>query len=218
MNADTVIVPDTGWIDGLKILDIKRIIYSPVGTDINIFFQMKASDEQSKKYSADILFIGTGYYLNSWGIKRAAVLNELCNMKLKIFGDNQWYELFPYFPELKKHFICQTLPAEEVNAACNCAKIYPVVVNHGVVNGVSTRVFDCIASGIFTLSEYKKDFDTLFPDGEVICYKSKSELKDKALYYLKNENEMKDLIEKARRSVIEKYTLGTLVKNILEQI
>jgi len=218
MKADKVIVPDTGWIEGLKMLDIKDVIFSPVGTDSDIFFPVKPDDAQNRKYGSDIIFIGTGYYLNSWGIKRSAVLNELSGMNFKIFGDSQWDEVLPYFPELKKHLIRETLSSKEVNIACSCAKIYPVVVNAGVINGVSTRIFDCIASGIFVLAEYKKDIDLLFPDGEVVYFKSKCELRDKAEYYLRNENEMKDHIAKAGKKVSEKFILKDLVKNILEQI
>ncbi len=219
MNADKVITFDTGWIAGLKMLDIKDIIYSPIGTDTDVFHPMVPDAGQIEKYSTDILFVGTGYYLNAWGIKRSAILNELCGLNMKIFGDSQWYDMFPYFPGIKNHFINESLTVSELNAACNCAKIYPVTVNSGVVNGVSTRVFDCIASGVFVLAEYKKDLDMIFPDGEVVYFKSKSELRKMAEYYLKeNENERKDHVTKALDTVKKKYTLGTLVKNILEQI
>ncbi len=218
MHADKIIVPDSGWIDGIKMLDINDIIYSPFGTDTSVFFPMNPDDSELKKYSTDILFIGTGYYLNSWGIKRSAILNELSGLKMKIFGDSQWSDLFPYFPDLKNHYINETLSVKEVNTACNCAKIYPVVVNSGVINGVSTRVFDGIASGIFVLAEYKKDLDALFPGGEVVCFKSKSELREKALYYLKNENERKEHIAKSAKILNEKFTAAKLLKNILEQI
>lgn len=218
MNADKIIVPDSGWIDGIKMLDMSNIIYSPVGTDTSVFFPMKPGAGDIEKYGADILFIGTGYFLNSWGIKRSALLNELCGLNMKIFGDNQWRDMFPYFPDLKNHYFNETLSVKEVNTACNCAKIYPVVVNSGVINGVSTRVFDGIASGIFVLAEYKKDLDALFPGGEVVSFKSKSELREKTEYYLKNENERKDHIAKAAGIVNEKYTTAKLVKKILEQI
>ena len=218
MNADAVIVPDTGWIDGLKMLDIKKIIYSPVGTDADVFFTMKPTEEQFKKFGADIMFAGTGYFLNAWGIKRASILNELCNMDFRIYGDKYWNEIFPYFPDLKKHFINKSLTTKELNIACNCSKLYPVMVNSGVVNGVSTRIFDGIASGIFILAEYKKDFNILFKNDEVAFFKSKNELREKAVYYLKNEKEMKEHISRAQKTVKEKFTLNILVKNILEQI
>ncbi|MDZ4712969.1 MAG: glycosyltransferase [bacterium] len=218
INADAVIVPDSGWIEGLKLLDVKKIIFSPVGTDAKVFFPLTPDANDISKYGADILFVGTGYYLNSWGIKRATLLNELSGLDFKLFGDNQWLELLTYFPALKKNFVNEMLTSAEVNTACNCSKIYPVVVNDGVTNGVSTRIFDCIASGIFVLAEYKKDIDTFFPGNEVVTFKSKSELKEKAEYFLKNENERKDHIEKARKKVLENYTLDILVKNILEQI
>lgn len=218
MNADKVIVPDSGWIDGLKMLDLDNIIFSPVGTDTSVFYPFVPDEAQLKKYQTDILFVGTGYFANSWGIKRASVLNELCGFSMKLFGDKTWFELFYYFPELKKHFTHRSLNAEEVNIACNCAKLYPVTVNSGVSNGVSTRVFDCIASGIFVIAEYKKDINTFFPDSEVVCFTSKRDLRNKAEYYLKNEKERKDHSEKSLKTVREKYNMDIIVKNILEQI
>ena len=218
INADVVIVPDTGWMDGLKLLCGNKLIYSPVGTDPEIFYPAAPDDNERQKYGCDILFIGTGYYLNSWGIKRAALLNSLTEFNMKIFGDNQWPEMFQYFPGLKNSFINMQLSSKHVNTACSCAKLYPVVVNDGIANGVSTRVFDCIASGIFTLAEHKKDIEMLFPGGEVVTFKTVKELRDKAEYYLKNDSEMKEHVQQAAKIVSEKYTLDVLVKNILEQI
>lgn len=218
MKSDFVILPDTGWIEGLRMLGINNIIHSPVGTDCDTFFKANPTKEQINKYSADVLFIGTGYFLNSWGIRRAAILNELCGFNFKIFGDKLWYDLFEYFPDLKKHFINQPLSAEEVNIACNCAKIYPVAVNAGVINGVSTRIFDCMASGIFVIAEYRKDLEMFFKEGEIIFYKSKSELRDKTEYFLKNDKERNDIADNARRIVLDKYTLDKSVNKILSQI
>ncbi|MDQ3193589.1 MAG: glycosyltransferase [Bacteroidota bacterium] len=218
MKADAVILPDTGWIDGLKMLDINKIIYSPYGTDPEIFFPVQPTREQKELYTADILFIGTAYYLNTWGIRRAAMLNELSGMDFKLFGDKTWNDLFPFFPELSNHYTNKPLYSKEVNEACSCCKLYPVIVNSGVINGASTRIFDCIASGIFILAEYRKDLDTLFTDGEVVTFKSKKELKEKALYFLKNDAERNDHAEFSRKKVLEKYTLDISVKNILEQI
>jgi Glycosyl transferases group 1/DUF based on E. rectale Gene description (DUF3880) len=218
MSADNVILPDTGWIDGLKMLGIKRIIYSPIGTDTEVFFETLTDESQKRMYQSDFLFIGTGYFLNAWGIRRAALLNELSGMNFKLFGDRLWNEMFPFFPDLKKHFILKQLFADQVNIACNCSKIYPVVVNSGVINGVSTRVFDCIASGIFILAEYRKDIEMLFPNDSIVCFKSKDELKEKADYFLKNEKERIERSEELRKIVLQKYTINISVKNILEQI
>lgn len=218
MKADTVILPDEGWISGLKMLDVKNIIYSPYGTDPKTFYPVTPDKNQLNKYKADILFIGTAYYLNSWGIRRAALLNELSGMDIKIFGDNSWNDLLPLFPELKKKYLPGLLYSKEVNIACSCSKIYPVIVNSGVLEGASTRIFDCLASGIFILAEYRKALETLFPDNEIVTFKSKSELKDKAEYFLKNEAERIEYVKRGRNKVLRDYTLDISVKNILEQI
>lgn len=218
MEADYVILPDTGWIDGLKMIGVENIIYSPMGTDTDTFYKITPDESDLEKFGSDILFVGTGYFLNSWGLRRAEILNELTGFNLKIFGDKLWYELFPYYPDLKNHFTCEPLSADKVNIACNCSSIYPVAVNSGVINGVSTRIFDCMASGIFVLAEYRKDLELIFDDTEIVYYKNKKELKEKAEYYLKNKREMNEISGNARKKVIEKYTLDVSVKNILEQI
>ena len=218
MYADSVITTDTGWIDGLRMVGVRKIIYSPLGTDTETFHHITPSDEDRRKYGCDVLFVGKGYYLNGNGIRRATLLNELTDFNMKIFGGDDWKDLFYYFPKLEKHYVPGWLPAEKVNVACNCAKLYPVLMQAGVRNGVSTRVYDCIASGIFILAEYKKDIETLFPDGEIVMFKSKYELKELTGYYLGHEKEMKDHVEKARELVLSKYTIEQSVKEILEQI
>lgn len=218
LYSDAVIVPDTGWITGLKMLGIKKLIFSPIGTDPEIFHPVQPSETDLRDFSSAVLFVGTGYYLNAWGIKRAQMLSALSDLNFKLFGDKQWLDLLPYFPQLKRNFVNRTLAADEVNRASCCSKIYPVVVNSGVINGVSTRIFDSIASGIFVLAEYKSDLDLLFPDGEIESFIDRDDLRKKAEYFLANENEMKERTSKAREIILKKYTLNKLVGDILEQI
>lgn len=218
LASDAIIVPDTGWIPGLKMLDAGKIIFSPIGTDPAVFFPFTPSESDLRSYSSDIIFIGTGYYLNSWGIKRAEVLSVLSDLEFKLFGDNLWLEVLEYFPELKRNFLNRRLNANEVNTACNCSKIYPVTVNSGVVNGVSTRVFDGMASGIFVIAEYKSDLDVLFEKEEIVSFKSKSELRKLAEYYLSHEKERLEIAMRARQRVLRDYTLEALVPKILEQL
>ncbi len=218
LASDAIIVPDTGWIPGLKMLDARKIIFSPIGTDPTVFFPFVPSEKEVQSYSSDIIFIGTGYFLNSWGIKRAEVLSVLSDLDFKLFGDNLWLEVLEYFPELKRNFINNRLNANEVNAACNCSKIYPVTVNSGVVNGVSTRVFDGMASGIFVIAEYKSDLDILFEKDEIVSFKSKSELRKLAEYYLSNETERLEMAAISRERILRDYTLEALVPKILEQL
>ena len=54
---------------------------------------------------------------------------------------------------------------------CNCAYLYPVLMQEGVKNGVSMRVYDFTAIGIFIMSEYNEDIETLFPNGEIVTLK-----------------------------------------------
>lgn len=218
LYSDAVVVPDSGWIPGLEMLGLKNLIFSPVGTDPGVFRPVQTSSEDLRDFGYDLIFAGTGYFMNAWGIKRAHMLSALSGMNFRLFGDKQWLELLPYFPELRPHYINRPLNADEVNRACNCAKIYPVVVNSGVLNGASTRIFDGAASGIFVLAEYKKDIDLFFPDGEIATFRTREELRDKAEYFLKNEGERKAMADAARKTVNENFTLAKLVGKILDRL
>lgn len=218
LESDAVIVPDSGWIDGLRMLDHANIIFTPIGTDTSVFHKLNPNDANMRDYGCDILFVGTGYFLNSWGVKRAKVLNSLAGMNFKLFGDKQWIEVLEYFPDLKKHYTERRMKSDEVNIACNCAKMYPVTVNSGVVNGASTRIFDGIASGIFILAEYKSDIEMLFGKDVISTFTSAKDLRSKAEYYLANERERIEMLENARKIVHEKFTLDKIIPGIMEQV
>jgi hypothetical protein len=187
----------------------------PAGTDDDMFFPLIPSKTQMQEYSSDLLFVGNGYGMNTLGIFRANMLNELGEFDIKIFGNKNWEKLFPYFPHLRSKLIFKPLTSQELNIAYNCSKIFIGLTNPIAVDAVHTRVFDSIASGLFVIYEHRDDCHRLFPDDLVPTFRNIKELKDKVQYYLKNEKEREEKATEARKLVLEKYLVRNIVKEIV---
>jgi spore maturation protein CgeB len=216
--ADLILVADSRQKTELKnVFDDKiRIEFLPIGTNTNIYKKVTPSEEDLRKYKCDILFIGRSYYENhSWSYKRAKTLNALCDFDSKFFGDG-WQPYFEIFPNFQKRCTVANLFDHEVNIANNCAKIYPVETNPGVYHGVHTRVFDCAASGIFVLAEYREDIYRLFHKDEIITYTTLKDLREKVAYYLKNENERIEMAARLRRKVVTEHDSNICVAKIFD--
>lgn len=69
------------------------------------------------------------------------------------------------------------------------------------------RVFQTAACGAFILHEYKEDVPDLFePSKEIVMYKSLDELPDLIKYYLKHEDERKQIAANARKRFLAEHT------------
>ncbi|MEZ4689418.1 MAG: hypothetical protein R3A12_04260 [Ignavibacteria bacterium] len=75
-------------------LGIKKIIFSPVGTDASVFYPLDPDENSLRKYKCDVIFIGARLLHEFMGIKRAAVLNAISYLDLKLFENRSWHELF----------------------------------------------------------------------------------------------------------------------------
>lgn len=219
MEADHVFVPDSFWMEQLQMLGMKNTSFEVVGSDDDLFFRMEPTLEQKAKYSHDLFFIGTTYS-TSWGYKRALFLSKFTDLDIAIYGKDNWFKWFKYFPELKKRFVVedQYISYELLNTICNCCKIYPVDANPGVLNGLHTRIFDCIASGIMPLVEYRKDVEFVFENVDLPVIRNYNESKELAQYYLAHEDKRLEVIENLRKLTLTKYRPEYATQRMLDRI
>ncbi len=107
--------------------------------------------------------------------------------------------------------------------------ITPFVYNNACINinitlrsihtGIPLRAFDVIGSGGFLLSNYQEDFRDCFIDGEdYVSYDSKKDLVDKIKYYLKHEDERKDIADNGLRKCKLNHTYIDRIKEILSYL
>lgn len=219
MEANHVFVPDSFWQEQLQMLGMEKVDLEILGSDEDVFFKMQPTVEQKAKYEHDLFFIGTTYS-TSWGYKRARFLSKFTDLDIVIYGKKNWFKWFKYFPELEKRFVIEKeyISYSLLNEIINCCKIYPVDANPGILNGLHIRIFDCIASGILPLVEYRKDIETVFKGVELPVIKNYNESKEIAQYYLDHPAKRLEVIENLRKHVLTQYKPEYATKRMLDRI
>ncbi|MFA6450628.1 MAG: glycosyltransferase [bacterium] len=203
---------DHHFTDEMKKIGIKKSYYMPIGTNIRRFKKLPYNEEDAKKYGADVSFVG------SYTTKREFMLRKLldCKFNLVVWGYDWENAHDTRFRD------CIRGVADNES---DLAKVYnysKVNINLTVDQGISSlnmRVFDCMACGGFLISDYKKDFDTLFDrEKETVTFKTIDELPDLVGYYLTHEEERKEKAKLGRQRVLADHTYKNRVEFILETL
>ncbi len=106
---------------------------------------------------------------------------------------------------------------EESIKAYNCAKICINLNTVPPVNGVNLKTFEIPAAGGFQLSDYRKDVEQLFAIGkEIEIFHNEDELREKVIFYIKNEQLRKNMAQAGRMRVLRDHTLEKRVAAILK--
>jgi spore maturation protein CgeB len=91
----------------------------------------------------------------------------------------------------------------------NRSKIMPVDGNPGILNGFHLRLFEALGAGALPVVEYRCDVEhELFKGCKsmVPLVRDYRKAGDIAGYYLKNENERKELIRELKDYIIRQYS------------
>jgi len=219
LEGNHIFCPDSYWMEQLKIMGVKNVSFLLPGYSKELNYPKILTPEQQGKYGSDIAFIGRQYH-DTWGYKRALFLNLFSGMNMKIYGNRVWEKWFRYFPELKQHFVLNEnyLPFETVNIILNASKIYPVDANAGLINGLHTRIFEAIGSGILPLVEYRKDLKTVFEGIDIPIVYSYTNAKTLAIKYINDDEARTTLIQKLKNYIDQKYSDSEVAKQIFSQL
>ncbi|MCR5849039.1 MAG: glycosyltransferase [Lachnospiraceae bacterium] len=88
-----------------------------------------------------------------------------------------------------------------------------------IINGIPLRCFEIMGSEGFLLSNYQQDFLNHFVPGEdFVYYESNEDLLDKISYYLKNENERKEIALNGFKKVEAEHTYVRRAEEMLSYI
>lgn len=218
-KSNFTLVPDTHWLNELHSIGMPNLIHDFIGYSEDVFFKTdNISQRFREKYQANLLFIG-GSYPGAAGFKRALFCNTLLKSGLKIFGPNSWKKWFYYFPDLENSFHLQTnrISDEELNIAINCAKIWPIDQNPGLINGIHMRAFEAIGSGTLPIMEWRSDIDVIFKD-KLPYFKSYAEANEIIAYYLDNEVKRLNAINELRNYTKSNYSPKLLMSRALDYI
>ncbi len=218
-KADKIVSPDSFWAEQLNMLGINNVIVDfPVYDDSLINFR-EPTREERLKYDFDVLFVGGGY-ANTWGYKRTLFVSKFKDINLKIYGTKHWLKWFEFFPELEPHFelLTNRISEEQLIIMSKCAKVYPVDANPAILNGVHLRIFDCIASGVLPLVEFRKDHLSFFEGVDLPLIRNYNESEQIARRYINNDQLRETTLKELRGFLFEKFRSDIVLKRILERL
>lgn len=219
MQADHIFCPDSYWEKQLRGMGISNVHFFLIGSNPKVNFKKRVTLAEQGKWGSDLVFVGVSY-MTPVGFKRALFLNQFSSQNFRIYTSSKFQRWIPQFPDLRDKVVYpeKRLTDYEVNTILNCCKIYPVDANPGLLNGIHLRIFDCIASGIMPLAEYRKDLKSIFGRFGMPIIENYRNGASMAKYYLAHEKERLDIISCLREEVQRSYSPRAVIENVLEKV
>lgn len=91
--------------------------------------------------------------------------------------------------------------------------------SHGDIakgHSVNMRMFEATGVGTLLITDYSEDLNQFFiPDKEVVCYKNEAEAIEKIEYYLKHENERKQIALAGQKRTLEHYSYEKIIQQYI---
>lgn len=217
--ADAIFCPDSFWVEQFEMIGLKTAHFFLLGINPLMNFKADVSASERRMWGADLIFVGNEK-ATTWGYKRALFLNQFCDLDIKIYTSPPFARRLADFPGLKgkTSYRDKRISHEQLNTMLNCCKLYPVDANPGLINGIHARVFECIASGILPLVEYRRDLDVAFKGVELPVVKSYTSAKTLAVKYLENDQLRSQTLEELRQLAHERYHPAITIKQMLEHL
>lgn len=105
----------------------------------------------------------------------------------------------------------------ELGRVYHFSKINLNITLPSIETGAPLRIFDIMSYGGFVLSNYQKDFDTLFTPGkDIAVFHDLEELKEQAAYYLSHEEERMEVAARGYQTVNRLYTYEHQLQKMLD--
>lgn len=219
--GDLVLSPDSFWISQLNMIGISKTSFFIPEIANDHYYPLDKNSIDNGIHETEILYVGNSY-VNSWGYKKALLMNHFTGFNFELYGSAAWRKWFKDFPGLDKKFIqSEYIETEKLNKMFNKARIIPVDGNPGIISGLHVRALEALGAGSLPLIEYRRDVDTLiFNDfgSQLPIITNYSKAKDLASYYLKNDAERIDLVSKMREFIVRKYNAVNNAELIVNRI
>ncbi len=206
------VVWDRHYASDLRKLGLEKVHFMPIASNVLRFKRFPYDEADARRFGADVSFVG------SRTLKREIILSKLLDagFNLVLWG-YEWEKAVD-----KRLTACFRGIADNDDELAKVYNYSKVNVNITVDQGIGSlnmRVFDCMASGGFLVSDYKSDFESLFDaENEVVTYQSPEELVGAVRYYLDHEDERLDKAKKARKRVLAEHSYSKRVDFIVDML
>lgn len=99
----------------------------------------------------------------------------------------------------------------------NNSKINLNITNKGIKSGIPLRCMDIMGSRGLLMTNYQRDFEEDFKDGEnIVIYRSLDEAYEKCKYYLEHEDVRRRVADRGYETVKTKYNYRTLIRRAID--
>ncbi len=217
--ADLILSPDSFWLDQLNTLGLTKTAFFIPTMDLDSYYVIPEEQRMHEIKETEILYMGTSYS-NSWGYKKALLMNQFRSYDFQLYGNSMWRRWFRFFPDLEAKFIeSGYIPTPRLNQMFNKTKIIPVDGNPAILNGFHLRLFEAIGAGALPLVEYRRDIIELVFKGRdaiIPLIRDYTKASDLAAYFLLNENERTELVQSLKAFIIDKYSFKANAFRLLE--
>ncbi|MCS6961736.1 MAG: glycosyltransferase [Deltaproteobacteria bacterium] len=179
----------------------KNVLYLPVACDPSVHKLVELTPDESKKYQADISFVGYGYP------NRVHTFSRLANYNIKIWG-----KMWPAVKPFNRIATDCLLPPEEyikifaatkINLNLHSSTEKDFIEPSG--DFVNPRTFEIAAVGAFQLCDRRLLLPEIFQD-KIQTFSSFNEMKEKIDYFLAHPEERKELADSTQKLVLERHT------------
>ena len=194
------------FIDELLSIGAKNSYYLPQGCLPSVHKEINLSRDDIDQYSADISFMGAGYY------NRVQSFPRLLNHDFKIWGTEWALESLVGSRVQNKNKrvdpfdIVKIYNAGKINLNLHSSTSHEGV--NPVGDFVNPRTFEIAACGGFQLVDERSELaDLMAPGIEVATFSSIDDLCKKVNYYLKYEDEARSIAAKGKTKVLKEHTI-----------
>ena len=98
-----------------------------------------------------------------------------------------------------------------------CSKINLNMTNKPIKTGLPLRIYDLMGAGGFVISNYQAEIPEYFEvDKEIVLYESVPDLLEKIDYYLKHDDERKQIAKNGYERIKKEHTYDIRIKAMLE--
>jgi len=203
----------TSATDGLRKYQGKGYVngyFLPFACDSQIHKPINVSEEERKKYSCDVAFVGSNYP------ERVSILEKLSGLDLGIWGIG--WDGLPADSPLKQHIRGGVLKPEQWTKVYSSSKIVLNILSIKLAGGIeledskyghiaNTKVFEILGCGALQLVERKSDVIKLFKPGKhLVCFEGCNQLIELIEYYLNNPVDRERIADNGRRIAHGKHT------------
>lgn len=190
---------------------IKEKINNP---GYNIFSQDILNNKEIKKNFQDFYIYINYHHLAYYRKQNIYALSR--HYTLEIFGPPQWNEINSTRINLNPIIDYQ----KDLISVFHQTKINLNFSAPQLTSSINQRIFDCLGSGNFLLTDYKEDLDYLFrkDNVEVPSFTSRKELLEKVDHYLSHGPERKAISKKIQKVILKKHTWKHRMELLLHTI